>query len=334
MRRLNGALPLAALWAAGMAVRAGAQTPPAPTPTPAPPPAAAPALAETPAAAPGAQPAPSPTEVMLPTPTPIAPTALKIRDVPSIAVERLPAQNPFGRAVDVPAGLPQKLVFTDAAFPAAFFVTIRVDPTGHPSNTRRDHDPIPSLAAESLKSFSRWTFAPARKGGQPVDVWAPYRLELSVEVRSPKIVQMTLTPVDPSTAIPKPFEWPSDSDWLEGRHVTAPADGTVPIDQVDTAPMPQKTPWSADSYKGPFSVKFWVKVDGSGKITRSIPIDVSDPVLLAYFRRSMSAWALRPAQAGGAAVESWNELVLGGTISYSDDIKQIVALRKDIGVSK
>ena len=326
-------MPIAALWAAGMAVRAGAQTPPAPTPTPAAPPAAAaPVASETPPAVPGAPPAPSPTEVTLPTPTPIAPSALKIRDVPSIVVERLPAENPFGRKVDVPAALPQKLVFADATFSAAFFVTIHVDPTGHPSNARRDHDPIPSLAAESLKSFSRWTFAPARKGGQPVDTWAPYRLELSVEVRSPKIVQMTLTPVESSTPIPKPFEWPGDSDWLESRHVAAPTDGTVPIDQVDTAPIPQKTPWSADSYKGPFSVKFWVKVDGSGRITRSIPIDVSDPVLLAYFRRSMSAWALRPAQAGGAAVDTWNELALGGTISYSDDIKQIVALRKDIGL--
>lgn len=326
-------MPIAALWAAGMAVCAGAQTPPAPTPTPAAPPAAAAPAAPAPplAATPGGAPAPSPTEITLPTPTPIAPDALKIRDVPSIAVERLPADNPFGKTVDAPAGLPQKLVFNDATLPASFFVTVHLDPTGHPLSIRRDHDPIPSLAAESLKSISRWTFAPARRGGQPVETWAPYRIELSVELRSPRLTQMTLTPIEASTPIPKPFEWPSDSEWLEARHVPAPTDGSVAIDQVDTAPIPQKTPWSADSYKGPFSVKLWVKVDASGKITRSIPIEVSDPVLLAYVRRSMSAWALRPAQAGGAAVDTWNELSLGGTISYSDDIKQIVALRKDIG---
>ncbi len=322
-------MSIVALCAAGMAPYAGAQTPPAPTPTPA-------AVLSVPAppsspAAPGAAPAPSPTEVTLPTPTPIAPNALKIRDVPSIVVERLPADNPFGRAVDVPAALPQKLAFADVTAPAAFFVTVHVDPTGRPSNIRRDHDPIPSLAADSLKSISRWTFSPARRGGQPVETWAPYRVDLSVEIRSPKITQMGLTPVAPSTPLPKSFDWPADADWLESRHVPAPQDGTVPIDQVDTAPIPQKTPWSADSYKGPFSAKYWVKVDTSGRITRAIPIEVSDPVLLAYFRRSMNSWALRPAQAGGAAVESWNELTLGGTISYSDDVKQIVALRKDIG---
>lgn len=251
--------------------------------------------------------------------------------MPSITVEKLPAENPFGKAADVPAALPPKLTFTDATFPAAFFVTVRVDPTGHPSNVRRDHDPIPSLAADTLKSVARWTFTPARRGGQPVDTWAPYRVELSVEIRSPKVAQAVLTPVEPSAPIPKPFQWPPDSEWLEARRVPAPLDGTVPIDQVDTAPMPQKTPWSADSYKGPFSVKYWVKVDASGKITRAIPLEVSDPVLLGYFRRSMAAWVLRPAQSGGAAVETWNELTLAGTVSYSDDIKQIAALRKDIG---
>ncbi len=332
MRRLSRALPIAAVWALGTAVSAAAQSP-APTPTPAAPPSA-PSAAPAPVSAivPGAVPTPAPTEVALPTPTPIAPTALKIRDVPSIVVERLPAENPFGRSVEAPAGLPPKLAFADATMPAAFFVSVHVDPTGHPSSIRRDHDPIPSLAAETLKSISRWTFSPARRGGQPVETWAPYRVDLSVEIRSPKITQMSLTAVEPSTPLPKPFDWPADADWLESRHVPAPQDGTVPIDQVDTAPIPQKTPWSADSYKGPFSVKFWVKVDTTGKIARSIPIEVSDPVLIAYFRRSMSAWILRPAQAGGAPVDTWNELTLGGTISYSDDIKQIVALRKDIGV--
>ena len=142
MRRLSRALPIAAMWAAGIVVSAAAQIPPGPTPTPG---ASSPPAAPAPpaAAAPGGPPTPAPTEVTLPTPTPIAPNALSIRDVPSIVVERLPADNPFGRKVDVPAGLPPKLAFPDATLPAAFFLTVRVDPTGHPSNIRRDHDPIP-----------------------------------------------------------------------------------------------------------------------------------------------------------------------------------------------
>ncbi len=327
MHRLNRVLPIAVLWAAGFVVSAAGQTPPAPTPTPG---SMPPVVATTPEPAAAT---PPPTGIALPLPTPIAPTALKIRDVPSITVERLPADNPYGKTVDAPAALPPKLAFSDATYPAAFFVTVRVDPTGHAGAVRRDHDPIPSLAAESLKSFSRWTFSPARRGGQPVEVWAPYRVDLAMEVRSPRIVQMSLTPVEPNAPLPKPLDWMPDNEWLESRHVPSPLDGTAPIDQVDTAPIPQKSPWSADSFKGPFSVKFWVKVDASGRITRAIPLEVSDPVLLGYFRRSMGAWALRPAQTGGAPVETWNELTLAGTVSYSDDIKQIVALRKDIGLT-
>ncbi|HEY1433926.1 MAG TPA: hypothetical protein VGG65_01045 [Thermoanaerobaculia bacterium] len=268
----------------------------------------------------------------LPLPTPIAPTALKIRDIPSIAVEKLPAENPFGKAAEVAAAPPPKLPFTDATLQAGFFVSVHVDATGKALTVRRDRDPIPSLAAESLKSILRWAFTPGRRGGQPVDTWGVYRIDLEVEIRSPRISQMTFNPVTPATPLPKPFEWRSDADWLESRHAPAPEDGSVPIDQVDTSPIPQKTPWSADSYKGPFSVKYWVKVDKAGKIERAIPIEVSDPVLLPYFRRQMGGWLIRPAQTvGGAPVETWNELTLGGTVSYSDDIKQIVALRRNIG---
>ena len=322
MQRLVRALPVAALFAAVPALITGQTPSPTPTP-PAPPAAAAPAPAPTAEA--------TPAEAVLPLPTPIAPTALKIRDVPSITVEKLPADNPFGKTTEAPAALPPKLAFSDATMASAFFVTVNVDPAGKPAIVRRDRDPIPSLAAETLKSISRWTFAPARRGGQPVDTWAPYRVDLEVEIRSPRIAQMALTPVTPATPLPKPFDWRTDAEWLDSRHAPAPPGASVPIDQVDTAPVPQKTPWSADSYKGPFSVKYWIKVDKSGKIERAVPIEVNDPVLLPYFRRAMGAWVIRPAQSGGAPVDSWNELTLGGQVSYSDEIKQIIALRKNIG---
>jgi hypothetical protein len=322
--RLTRALPLAALLAAALSSAARGQAPPA-TPTPAPPPAE-PAVATAPPAA-----TPTPDMLGLPLPTPIAPMVLRIKEAPSIAVEKLPTDNPYGKTTDAPAAIPPKLTFADATLSAGFFVSIHVDPAGKALSVRRDRDPIPSLAAESLRSFSRWAFAPGRRGGQPVDTWAAYRVDLEVSIRSPKVLQMAFTPVTPTAPLPKPFEWPTDAEWLESRKAAAPADGSIPIDQVDTAPTPQKTPWSADSYKGPFTVKYWVKVDKVGKIEKAIPLDVSDPVLLPYFRRSMSAWVIRPAQSGGAPVDSWNELTLGGQVSYSDDIKQIVALKKMIG---
>jgi hypothetical protein len=307
--RLTRALPLAAFFAAALRSAARGQAAPA-TPTPAP---------------------TTPDQLGLLLPTPIAPTVMRIRETPSIAVEKLPTDNPYGRFTDAPAAIPPKLTFADATLSAGFFVSMHVDPTGRVLSARRERDPIPSLAAESLKSFSRWVFSPGRRGGSPVDTWAAYRIDLEVSIRSPKVLQTGFTPVAPTAPLPKPFEWPTDASWLESRKAAAPADGSIPIDQVDTTPIPQKTPWSADSYKGPFTVKYWVRVGKAGRIEKAIPLEVSDPVLLPYLRQSMSAWVIRPAQSGGAPVDSWNELTLGGQVSYSDDIKQIVALSKTIG---
>ena len=311
-------LPSAALLAGSIAAAAIAQAPPPEaTPTPAP-------IAAEPAPAAATVPA-----LVPPAPTPS--TAMRIVDPPVIFIARLPAENPFGSTAQVPAALPTKLPFEDAATASSSFVSIRVDPTGKALSVRRERDPIPSLSAEALKSLTRWSFTPARKGGQAVDTWGAYKLGLYVEMREPKILQVTLTPITPSTPLPTPLAWPSDDAWFDARKPPPYTDGTVPIDQVDTAPIPQKTPWSADSYKGPFSVKFWVHVDKAGRIVRAIPLESTDPVLLPYFRKTMGTWMLRPAQTNGAPVESWNELALAGTISYSVDVKQIAALRRAIG---
>ena len=307
-------LSSAAMLAGSIAAAATAQAPP---PEPAP-----------------VAPTPTPAAVTAPLLAPAVPTpntAMRITDPPVIAIARLPAANPFGSTAQVPAALPTKLPFEDAAMASATFVSVRVDPTGKALSVRRERDPIPSLSAEVLKSVTRWSFTPARRGGQAVDTWGAYKLGLYVEIRSPKILQMSLVPITPTMAIPTPLAWPADDAWVDSRKPPAMTDGTVPIDQVDTAPIPQKTPWSADSYKGPFSVKFWVHVDKSGRVDRAIPLESSDPVLLSYFRKTMGTWFLRPAQANGAPVESWNELTLSGTISYSVDVKQIAALRRAIG---
>ena len=322
MRLTTRALPAAALLAASMIGAAEGQAPPAPTPAP--------------EEAPAAQTPPPVSPTAVPVLVPIAPPPkadLRIVDTPMVSIARLPETNPFGSTPEVPAALPPKLTFTDATIPTGMFASIHVDPTGKVLMVRRERDPIPSLAGETLKSLSRWTLTPARRSGQPVDTWGAFRLDLSVEIDAPRITQMSLTPVTPTTAIPAPFAWPDDTEWLDGRRPPNPTDGSVPIVEVDTAPLPQKTPWSADSFKGPFTVRFWVKVNKAGKIERAIPLEVGDPVLLPYFRRAMNSWLLRPAQAGGAAVDSWNELTLTGQISYSVDVKQIVALRRPIGPS-
>jgi hypothetical protein len=312
--------------------------PPEPTPVPSPeptavPPAAAPAV---PAVAPGqpeappAAPAASPAVRAVATPPPVPPA--RVTDPALVAILQAPPENPFGLNVQAPAALPPKLTFTDATVSATEFVSVRVDTAGKPVGFRLERDPIPSLAGEVQKSLARWTFDPARSTGGPVETWASLRLDLPVEVDAPRSVQSSLVPVTPSTPIPRPLTWPPDDVWLESRKGKA-IEGAVALESVDTPPMPRKTPWDADSYKGPFSARFWVRVKANGALEKAIPLDASDPVLLGYLRRAMSGWAFRPAQVNGTPIDSWNELSLSGQVSYSVDLKQIASLRKSLAGS-
>jgi hypothetical protein len=338
-RRIFPPLALAlGLTLAGSAVRAQ-QPDVTPTPTPSdealPPPAvppgqpaAPPAVQTDPVAVATAAPVPA-SPVATPTPAPPA----RVTDPPIVAILQAPAENPFGTAAQAPASLPPKLNFTDATVAGAQYVSARVDAAGKPMGFRLERDPIPSLSGEVQRSLARWSFEPARSAAGPVETWAALRLDLQVEIDAPRSVQSSLVLVTPSTAIPRPLAWPTDEVWLKSRKGGGPAEGGVPLDSVDTPPMPRKNPWDADSYKGPFSAKFWVRVKSNGLVEKAIPLEASDPILLGYLRRAMSGWTFRPAQANGTAIDSWNELSLSGQISYSVELKQIASLRKSLAGS-
>ncbi|HEX5134275.1 MAG TPA: hypothetical protein VFW81_02685 [Thermoanaerobaculia bacterium] len=335
---------------------ARAQTPePTPTPTAVPPSEVAPSAPAAPEAVPSpAVPEPTPTAVAVPpavvpapalpaptstpvavppaAPTPVAvapPPIARVTDAPVVAVLQAPAENPFGVVPEAPAALPPKLTFAEEVAHSAAYVSARIDATGRIMGIRPQRDPIPSLAGESQRSLARWVFDPARKGTESVETWAAMRLDLEVEIDAPRSVQGSLTPVTPTTAVPRPFLWAPDQAWLESRN-GAPPDGGVPLETVDNPPMPKKTPWDADSYKGPFSAKFWVKVNSAGVLEKAIPLEASDPILLPYLRRAMSGWAFRPARVNGGSADSWNELHLSGQVTYKVELKQIASLRRSL----
>jgi hypothetical protein len=104
----------------------------------------------------------------------------------------------------------------------------------------------------------------------------------------------------------------------------------VPLEQVDTPPNPKKTKWGADSFKGPFACRFWVRVNAAGRNDRMIPIQASDPILIAYMRRIATTWPVKPARVKGQPADSWAELFVSGQLSYSIEIKQINNLRKTL----
>lgn len=319
--RLAGAV-VAVTLGAGAALAQEAEPTPVPVPTPA---AEAP-----PAPPPAAIAAPPPAAPPAAVPAPIVIPATRVTDAPVVAVLQAPSDNPFGLVPEVPAALPPKPTFIDGVVNGASYVAARIDPTGRVMGVRGERDPIPSLRGDSQKSLARWVFDPARKGSENVETWAAMRLDLEVQIDAPRSVQATLTPVTPTTSIPSPLAWLPDNAWLETRKASPPDDGGLPLESVDTPPMPRKTPWDADSYKGPFSARFWVRVSSTGIVEKAIPLEVSDPILLPYLRRAISTWAFRPARAGGAAVDSWNELSLSGQTAYKVELKQIASLRRSL----
>jgi hypothetical protein len=330
---------LLALIAAFCGSALGAQTPPA-AETPAPPPAATPAPAPTENPAPAAivtpAAAPSPaatiptTPALSPAPVSTGAPPRRLVDAAAISVSRLPADNPFGVAADEPPALPPKPPFPELPITTSLFAAVRVDPTGKVVASKLVRDPVPSVAVESRRSFEqRWAFDPAARAGQPVETWGSYRLDMQVDVR-PREEQATLTPITPTTPLPVPFEWGDDKKWYDGFKAAPPADGTVPLEQVDTIPNPKKTRWGADSYKGPFSCKFWVRINAKGFIDKLIPIQVSDPVLIPYLRKVATTWPMRPARVKSQPVDSWSELSVSGQLSYAIDVKQINNLRKTL----
>jgi len=260
-------------------------------------------------------------------------TPARITDTHPVTTLTLPTDNPFGTNVEAPAAAPPKPVFNEFVVSVPVFAAMRVDRTGKVTQSRRIRDPIPSLAADTKKSFDRWVFDPAKRAGQPVETWSAMRVDLAVAVRAPKIEQIALTPVTPSTPIPPPMEWGTDAAWYESLKPAPITDGAVPVEALDTLANPKKTPWYADSFKGPFSCRLWVKVSAAGRIEKVVPIQITDPVLIAYFRHELPTLPMRPARAKGQAADSWNELAMSGTASYSIEVKQILNLRKSLGGS-
>ena len=258
---------------------------------------------------------------------------LRINDTGTMLVARFPADNPFGAAVDVPASVPVKPAIPKVLMNDEMFVAVRVDSKGKAVGVKRVRDPIPSLAADTQKSLARWTFDPPKKGGQPVDTWTSLRLDLAFEIDPLKIEQLALMPITRESPIPAPFEWPATAQWLESLTVAPPADGSVPLEQLDLPPTPRKSPWSADSLKRPITAKLWVHITSAGKLDRIVPIQINDPFLIAYLKRGLGFVAFRPARTGTTNVDSWSEMTVSGTIDCSIELKQVVSLRKTIAPS-
>ena len=249
-------------------------------------------------------------------------------------VMALPDRNPFacdadtGPAVvtrDFPSGV-------EATIPE--FVSFRLDRTGKIQDVVLVHDPIPSLEPQQRESFKKWEFLPPKKASLEVAGWSTVRLDLKFEYSRPQITRAEFLPVAAATAIPPvvPSRW--DEGWIETAPPLTDLRGAEAVEALDVPPLPKKTKWYADRFKGPFQAKLWIEVSPAGKATRIVPVELKDAGLLGYLRGAISRWNFTPARKAGQPVSCWGMLDLAGTISYDVSLLRSASIKKSTGLAQ
>jgi hypothetical protein len=260
-----------------------------------------------------------------------APAALYAQAPPPVILT-LPDANPFAVVPDTPP------TFVTHDFPSgvrerlAEFVAMRLDAEGKVVETIFIHDPIPSLEPQQKESFAKWKFDPPMKGGAPAAGWATIRLDLNLDYSRPSVEKLTFTPIGAQDAIPSAAATRWDDAWLETAPPLKDPGGAYPVEALDTPPLPKKTKWYADRFKGPISLRFWVEAGTSGRALRLVPVDVRDAALIPYFRAALSRWTLVPAHKNNGVVTCWGLLEITGTMSYDIDLAGAASLKKSAGL--
>lgn len=248
-----------------------------------------------------------------------------------VTVLEIPDANPYACDAEISPALASRELPSGGEATLASYVAVRLDAEGRVAEVLFLHDPIPSLEAQELASLQKWEFTPPRKGGAPTAGWATIRLDLKVEYSRPQLTRASFVKVRPEDPLPAPLAGRWDESWLATAPPLRDLHGAESVEALDAQPLPRKTKWSADRYKGPFPVKLWIEVSAAGKASRIVPVDLKDPALLPYLQRALARWNFAPAHKGSADVPCWGILELDGTISYDVSLLRAASVKKSAG---
>jgi hypothetical protein len=274
-----------------------------------------------------APPAPAPPPAA-PASAPAAPAADPVRPV----VLPFPDKNPFACDGDTAPAIVTRDLPSGIETTIPAFVSVRLDRLGKIEEVLLVHDPIPSLEAQQRESFKKWEFMPPKKTSLEVAGWSTVRLDLKFEFSRPQVARADFVPVTASTPVPPAHASRWDEGWIETAPPLSDLHGAEAVEVLDAPPLPKKTKWYADRFKGPFETKVWVEVSPAGKATRVVPVELKDPGLLAYLKAAISRWTFTPAKKGSQAISCWGMLDLAGTISYDISLTRAAAIKKSAGL--
>lgn len=262
----------------------------------------------------------SQTTTTAPPPTGVAPSVMK-----------LPEANPYACDADVAPALASREMPSGVEAAAVAYAAVRLDAEGKVQEVLLLHDPVPSLRAQEIASLQKWEFTPPKKAGAPTAGWATLRLELKLEFSRPQITRAAFVKISPEEPIPAPLTDRWDDSWLATASPLRELHGAESAEALDVQPLPRKTRWLADRYRGPFPVRLWVEVSPQGKALRIVPVGWKDPAVLLYLERAAAHWNFSPASKAGAGVACWGILDLDGAISYDVTLTRAGSVKKSVG---
>ena len=253
-------------------------------------------------------------------PAPAAPRrAEAISDPVRLAPAEVVYVHPLYRRLDEPPRLSERMPPGDFEARATLVLTLHVNETGKVVEGAAVEPPLRGLTIPVAAMLQRWKFTPARKGGQSVATWATQALDLNVELEKPIYTVFNLRPLGKDDPLPAVARESTAEEWLAKypKEIAPPDPAAVSVEDVDTPPVAEKTPWSFDATRQRARLTALVEVSALGAVSRILPTGDAEPLLVRWLRESAAKWKLAPAKAGGRTVASW--MSLDATLDYTID---------------
>jgi len=227
--------------------------------------------------------------------------------------------HPLFRAVDEAPKLAERTNPPDLDTHQPFVLAVHLLETGRAVEAVPVEPPLRGLAAPLPGLVPRWRFAPAKKGGQPVQTWATYSIDLAISLEKAIFTAFTLEALRKDDPLVPTIRDTSGDAWMARypRDIDPKDPAAVSIEDVDVLPSPEKTPWSFDTARLKARTTALVEVSEQGTVSRFLPTGETEPLLGLWLRQLASKWRFTPAVSGGHPVSCW--MVLDASLDYTID---------------
>ncbi len=251
--------------------------------------------------------------------TPASRPVEALPDVARLTPAEIAYVHPLYRVLDDAPKLAERTNPLDLDTRQPLLFTVHLLETGRVAEAFPVEPPLKAFTTPLPALLPRWRFTPAKKGGQPVQTWMTYGIELAVSLEKAVFTAFTLEPIRKDDPLVATVPDTTGDAWMSRYpHDVDPKDSSaISIEDVDVLPSPEKTPWSLDASRARARVTALVEVSEQGTVSRFLPTGETEPLLGAWVKAFAAKWRVTPATAGGRPVSCW--MALDATLDYTLD---------------